>query len=176
MKGRTPLSVERLWDRYVVTGSGCWEYTGVIVPNGYGRFRLNGRNVYAHRAAYEIANGQIPVGMYVCHHCDNKPCINPDHLFIGSPRDNFQDAYVKGRITSRWGEHRGIDPERQPRGERHGCARLTEAQAQEILDRATAGEPQRQLAAEFGVSFQLVSLIALRKRWAHLVPRLAPAA
>jgi hypothetical protein len=168
MRGRVALPVERLWTRYIVIETGCWEYTGAKAGNGYGRFRLRGVNMFAHRAAYEIAVGPIPDGMYVCHRCDNKPCINPDHLFLGTPRDNFIDAYVKGRISPEWGVHRGIHPERQPRGAAHAMAKLTEVQAAEIIRRLLGGERQTHLAREYGVSVSLVHLIAKRQRWAHL--------
>lgn len=76
--------------------SGCWPWTWAT-SHGYGRLRVFGRPMYAHRLAYLLAHGPIPVGMLVCHHCDNPPCVNPAHLFLGTDSDNQQDKVAKGR-------------------------------------------------------------------------------
>jgi hypothetical protein len=81
---------------------GCHEWTGYLDPVGYGRlFRgVNKSPHWAHRLAWELANGEIGEGLYVCHHCDNKKCVNASHLFLGSNRDNAIDASSKGRLNS----------------------------------------------------------------------------
>lgn len=79
-----------------VPGPGCWLWLGPTA-NGYGVFNDQGRRVRAHRAAYEQANGPIPDGMVICHKCDTPSCVNPDHLFCGTQRDNVRDMAVKGR-------------------------------------------------------------------------------
>jgi len=78
---------------------GCWGWLGPKDPNGYGRFSLGSArpSVLAHRVAYEIHNGPIPDGLYVCHHCDNPECTRPGHLFVGTPADNMRDMSAKGR-------------------------------------------------------------------------------
>lgn len=78
---------------------GCWLWTSCKRGiTGYGAFRFNGKVVNSHRMAYELFIGKIPEGMLVCHKCDNKMCVNPDHLFLGTERDNYYDAVSKGRV------------------------------------------------------------------------------
>lgn len=92
---RFPLS--RIWDRYTVTETGCWEYSGDRLPTGYGRLMQDGRILLAHRVAWALTHGEIADGLYVCHKCDNPPCMNPAHLFLGDVRENNRDRTLKGR-------------------------------------------------------------------------------
>lgn len=105
--------------------TGCIEWQGHTVKGGYGRFYFNGRTQGAHRAAWLLMLGPIPEGMQVCHHCDNPPCCNPMHLFLGTVKDNAQDKARKGRATK---------PQLFMRNVR---AKLTDEQVAEI--RATRG-------------------------------------
>ncbi len=89
---------ERLDEKYVIDSeSNCWIWTGALSDVGYGSF--NGQS--AHRAMYKRFKGEIPHGMYVMHSCDNRKCVNPDHLSVGTPKDNMQDAVKKGRTARR---------------------------------------------------------------------------
>lgn len=88
---------ERLARRLLPTTSGCLEWTGYTNVRGYGRIAFNGRTVGAHRLAWELVNGPIPDGMNVLHHCDNPPCCNVGHLFLGTHADNSADMVAKGR-------------------------------------------------------------------------------
>lgn len=131
----------------------CWLWTGCRAGNGYGRMSVGGRQRPAHRIAWTIANGPIPEGLFVCHTCDNPPCVNPAHLFLGTHRENMKDMASKGRSTA---------------GERHPKAKLTEADVREIRHLCGGGMPQRRVAAQFGLCQQHVSELAAGKVWPHV--------
>lgn len=138
------------WD---VTETGCWEWRGYCRPSGHGAIGIGKQAVdYAHRISWIVHNGPIPDGQAVCHRCDNPPCVNPAHLFLGTISDNNADMRGKGR---------------QARGQTNGSAKLTDDQVREI--RRMAGScSQRAIAEEFGVTQQLVSHIIRRTRWGHV--------
>lgn len=135
----------------------CWPWTGPRLPKGYGRVYIDGRDSYVHRVVWEEENGPIPDGMLVCHTCDNPPCCNPAHLFLGTNADNLADMRAKGRAAP-------LPP--RP-GERNPAAKLTEADVQRIRD-LCGRQSQASVAREFGVSTSLVSKIVKRQAWAHV--------
>jgi Mor family transcriptional regulator len=87
---------DRFWRRINKTDS-CWLWTGAKASMGYGVLRWLGKRVYAHRLVYELTYGPIPDGLFICHHCDNPPCCNPQHLYAGTQRDNMRDRDRRGR-------------------------------------------------------------------------------
>lgn len=90
---------EKFWSK-VVKSEGCWEWQGAKRSNGYGVIYKKGKSTQAHRFSWMITSGAIPEGMYVCHKCDNRPCVRPDHLFLGTHTDNMRDCGAKGRICT----------------------------------------------------------------------------
>lgn len=99
--------VEQILNRFEEDENGCYIWQGYVHPNGYGRLRLGGRTWGTHRLAYELLVGELPEGKWVLHHCDVKLCGNPDHLYAGTPSDNLQDAYDRGRRVPYWLGKRG---------------------------------------------------------------------
>ena len=142
--------MDSLIAKRLVTPTGCWEWRAGRYSGGYGGASVNGRSVKVHRLAWELTNGAIPDGMFVLHRCDNPPCFNPDHLFVGTPKDNVADMDAKGR-------------RRFATGERSHLAKISDAAADSIRSRYANGERGMDLAAEFGVSKALVSMIVNNK-------------
>jgi hypothetical protein len=138
--------------------TGCIEWTGARNNYGYGRIRHAGGLVLTHRLAYELKHGPIPPGMEVCHKCDNPPCVNEDHLCLDTHAGNMADRDSKGRGN-------------QPKGEKHGNAKLTEASVLEIRRRIATGELQRVIAKDFGISRPVVGQISRGQTWSHLNPK-----
>ena len=137
----------------------CWVWVGCVEADGYGRVHVGGKGVLAHRQSWLMSRGTIPDGLCVLHHCDNPPCVNPDHLFLGTPGDNAADRAAKGRNGATGAP-----------GERHGFANLTDDAVRTIrADCASGLQTHREIAARFGVSRSVVSTISANKAWRHVV-------
>lgn len=144
---------ERFWS-HVQRGEGCWTWQAARSRDGYGKFQLRRRVVArAHRVAWMLAHGEIPAGQVVRHDCDNPLCVRPDHLRLGSQRENVGDQLARGRFVL---------------GSRNGMAKLHERDALAIRRRVTAGESHTALAAEFRVSLSAVGAIVAGHTWAHV--------
>ena len=93
-------TIERFYKKILFDD--CWIWNGAIRTSGYGGFSLNGKNCYAHRVSYEIHSGKIEKNLFVLHRCDNRKCVKPQHLFLGTQEDNMKDMNKKGRHFSPW--------------------------------------------------------------------------
>jgi hypothetical protein len=135
-----------------ITEKGCWEYQGLRNDAGYGLTNLRKEQMFLHRASFTLFCEPIKLGNLVRHTCDNPPCWNPEHLVQGTHTDNAEDAIDRGR---------------KPVGQKVYNAKITNAQALEIRQRALAGENHRKLAAEFGIARTSVGRIARGQIWRH---------
>lgn len=129
--------------------SGCWLYTKLIMK-GYGHINIGGKKIPAHRISYEIHHGKIPESMYVCHKCDVRACINPDHLFIGNHLDNMLDKVLKGRAA----------------------VKLNFEQVVQIKNLINAGVSDLNISKKYCVNRQTINKIRLNKLWKHVTSAL----
>jgi hypothetical protein len=129
----------------------CLEWTKSKFNNGYGKIWCDGQNRGAHRVSYELHRGAIPIGSYVCHKCDNRACINPDHLFLGTAAENAADRDAKGR---------------QARGNSSGTSKLSESDIPSI--RAAFSVSNVEMGKRYGVNNATISSIRLGKTWSHV--------
>lgn len=148
-RGRTPEPAEKRFARLAkLMPSGCIEWQGsTFKASGYGRTKLQDKYWRTHRLAWTLANGPIPDGMCVCHKCDNRLCVNIDHLFLGTNDENMADMVAKGRAS---------------RGVRHHRAILNEAHVLEIRE---SKETHNQLAKRFGVTYHAIRHIRYGHIW-----------
>lgn len=153
---KASLAEERFWS-FVNKTETCWLWTGTVGPHGYGSFNggkwSKSASQRAHRWIWEHLNAPLLLDELVCHRCDNRSCVRPDHLFIGTAKENMQDAARKTRM---------------PRGERHGLTHLTNADVVTIRLRHAAGERRGTLAREYRISFPTITKIVERETWKHV--------
>lgn len=142
---------ERFWEKVDTSGT-CWEWMGGVRRDGYGAFWLNGRTLPAHRVALIIGGAEIPDGMCVCHSCDNPVCVNPKHLFVGTPAENTQDMLKKGRASKRHGSY-------------NPSSKLTEDDVRKIR---SSTQKLGEIAKRFGISIATACQVKGRKTWKHV--------
>ena len=148
--------LERFNDKHTKTEAGCWEWSASRHRQGYGRIRLGkkeGKTLQAHRVSYELFIGEIPNGKLVCHKCDNPACVNPDHLFLGTHKDNMEDKYSKGR--------QGI----LPKGE---LCRNSRFKNEDVLFIRDSPLSVKELAVLYNTTTRYIYRILSRERSSHL--------
>jgi hypothetical protein len=143
----------RFWVKTELRANGCLEWTAGVFRCGYGQIRDKGRNKYAHRVAWELTVGPVPDGLWVLHSCDNRRCVNPAHLYVGTAAVNSGDMVAKGR---------------QCRGEGHHKNKLT---ADSVLAIRADTRPRTVIAEEHGVTAHMISLIRNRRAWTWLAEK-----
>ena len=145
---------ERFWSKVDKTSNpnGCWEWTASKYKDGYGRYWINNKTLRAHRYSYEIHNIPITNDLYVCHTCDNPACVNPAHLFLGTPKDNMDDKVSKGRCQDQ-------------KGLKNPFVKLSEA---DILDIRSRKLSSNQYIKKYGISQTHFYAIINRKTWTHI--------
>jgi hypothetical protein len=131
---------------------------------GYGRFRVKRRAFIASRIAWVVAGNGDPAELQVCHRCDNRRCVRPGHLFLGTAAENAADMVAKGR-QDRWPKPHIAEI---MRGERNHSAKLTDAAVREIRSRVELGEQKSAVARDFGVTDVLVGKVCRREAWRHV--------
>jgi len=148
--------MKRFWDKVDKAGpDDCWLWNAAVFEDGYGAFRMGEKQLRAHRVSYEMEHGPIPLGKLICHVCDEPRCVNPAHLFAGTPLENVQDMRSKNR-------------QNYLSGENLPHAKLTEEKVIEMRKLGANNTPLRVLSKKFGVSRSSVCLILNRRRWAHV--------
>lgn len=146
----TGNQIRAFWRKVNIANDGndCWEWQGWRDKAGYGRYKVNGVVRQAHRVAYQLGYGVLPKGLYVIHWCNNRSCVNPMHLYLGTQADNVRDAVLSGRAAN---------------------AKLSIDKARAIRDRyAAGGIRQKDLAAHYGVSVGVIWSVINRRAWNHV--------
>ena len=155
---------EHFWSK-VKRSKRCWLWIAARRPAGYGTYYVKRVPMLAHRVAWELTYGPIPQGAYVLHHCDNPPCVRPEHLFLGSAALNITDSQQKGRRPMGSSRVRGTG---RAVGERHPSAKLTEQDVREARLAYRAGTPIPELAKRYGINQAPMRAACTGITWKHV--------
>lgn len=152
--------IDAFWSKVNKSADGCWTWVGGDRHvAGYGLLRRGCVGEHrAHRISWVLHYGPIPNGLYVCHHCDNRPCVRPDHLFVGTATDNMQDMIRKGRSAAQ------VNPDHYAKGEEK-IHKLTTAQ---VADIRMSSSSRTALSVRYGVSVSCIGKILRREGWRHI--------
>lgn len=143
------------WSKIRFAPNGCWEWVGYRVTGGYGTIRIDRKPILTHRLMLQHLGMTLTSGIQVCHKCDFPPCCNPQHLFLGTAKDNAQDMLAKGRGN-------------KPRGEANGTCRYSQAQVAEVKRLHAEGKRVVDIVRATGVSRYQVYSITSGRTWAHV--------
>jgi hypothetical protein len=163
--------VRRFWSKVAIKDSNsCWEWTAGLFDKGYGAFWRNIRkaNVHASNFSFELHCGPVPKGMHVCHRCDNRKCVKPSHLFLGTPKDNALDMIKKKRHqhgASHWAKKK---PELIQKGKRVWNSKLTDDAVREARALRNAGAKISDIAKKLGVNAWTIHNAIIGKTWGHV--------
>ena len=153
VKARPQPSSEECFNRMVQKTDGCWKWQGAQDGHGYGQIRINCHTKRVHRFSYELHRGPIPKGMDVCHSCDNRICVNPDHLFVGTRHDNMMDASMKRRTVF---------------GDRQPASKLTDQKVSFARQLRLNGWTYAKIAERFNVSDATLWKAITGRTWQHV--------
>jgi len=145
----------RFWKSVKKTDS-CWEWTGSKFNTGYGALLWERKRGTAHRASWVLHYGRIPKGLCVCHRCDNRSCVNPKHLFLGTHADNMQDMFAKGRRIAAVGE-------------KSSCHKLNANKVREIRVQFQAGASKEGLGRKYDVDSKTIRCLLTGRTWKHVI-------
>lgn len=154
----SPEAYQRFVSGLKVSDSGCWEWQR-CASGGYGSIYVKGKRYSTHRLSWLIYRGDIPKGIFICHKCDNPPCCNPDHLFLGDIVANTLDMVSKNR---------------HPKGNGHGLSKLDDKKVDQIIQRLRLGEVREVIAKDFGVTHKVIHQIANNETWTHMARESIP--
>lgn len=150
---RNKSTLDRFNSKYIVDKSGCWIWTDFLNSYGRGVMCIDGKTEHASRISYRLFNGDFDKNLWVLHKCDNPSCVNPDHLFLGTPKDNSEDMVKKGRSA---------------KGMRVGNSKLSDIDVIMIREAFSAGVPRMELIKRYNVSYTVITKVIYNETWKHV--------
>lgn len=157
--------IDKFKTRYTINSNDCWEWSGALNDSGYGMVTYNQKVQKAHRISWLIFKGEIPLKKLICHHCDNRKCVNPKHLYIGTHQDNSRDAVNRRRYWygEEWRKRNQVVLNRV--GEKHHNSKLTLNSVKDIFELKELGLSQVEIGSIFGVSYSTIGEVLRGQIW-----------